>query len=67
MQWRDPTGTGIATHVLTAPKKLTIDSATGFLTVAPAARFDGFREKLDKVELQPDGKNCRFPLAVLYG
>ena len=52
LQWRDPTGTAIARHVLTAPAELTLDAARGLLTVVPAASFDGFRVEFDMLELQ---------------
>lgn len=52
LQWRDPTGTAVARHVLTAPAELTLDAARGVLSVAPAASFDGFRLELDMLELQ---------------
>jgi very-short-patch-repair endonuclease len=52
LQWRDPTGTAVARHVLTAPAELTLDAARGLLTVVPAASFDGFRVELDMLELQ---------------
>jgi very-short-patch-repair endonuclease len=52
LQWRDPTGTAVARHVLTAPAELTLDAARGLLTVALAESFDGFRVELDMLELQ---------------
>lgn len=52
LQWRDPTGTAVARHVLTAPAELTLDAARGLLSVVPAASFDGFRVELDMLELQ---------------
>lgn len=52
LQWRDPTGTAVARHVLTAPAELTLDAARGVLTVVPAASFDGFRLELDMLEPQ---------------
>lgn len=52
LQWRDPTGTAVDRHVLTAPAELTLDAARGLLSVAPAASFDGFRVELDMLELQ---------------
>lgn len=52
LQWRDPTGTAVARHVLTAPAELTLDAARGLLFVAPAASFDGFRLELDMLEFQ---------------
>ena len=52
LQWRDPTGTAVERHVLTAPAELTLDAARGALTVVPAATFDGFRLELDMLELQ---------------
>lgn len=52
LQWRDPTGTAIARHVLTAPAELTLDAARGLLSVMPAASFDEFRVELDMLELQ---------------
>lgn len=52
LQWRDPTGTAVGRHVLTAPAELSLDAARGLLTVAPAASFDGFRVELDMLELQ---------------
>ena len=55
LQWRDPTGTAVARHVLTAPAELTLDAARGLLSVAPAASFDAFRVELDMLELQHHG------------
>lgn len=52
LQWRDPTGTAVERHVLTAPADLTLDAARGILTVVPAASFDGFRVEFDMLELQ---------------
>lgn len=52
LQWRDPTGTAVARHVLTAPAELTLDAARGLLSVAPAALFDAFRVELDMLEFQ---------------
>ena len=52
LQWRDPSGTAVARHVLTAPAELTLDAARGLLSVAPAASFDGFRVELDMLEVQ---------------
>lgn len=52
LQWRDPTGTAIARHVLTAPAELTLEAARGLLTVVPAASFERFRIELDMLELQ---------------
>lgn len=52
LQWRDPTGTAVARHILTAPAELTLDAARGLLSVAPAASFDAFRVELDMLELQ---------------
>jgi very-short-patch-repair endonuclease len=52
LQWRDPTGTAVARHVMTAPAELTLDAARGLLTVVPAASFDRFRVEFDMLELQ---------------
>ena len=52
LHWRDPTGTAVARHVLTAPAELVLDAARGLLSVAPAASFDAFRVELDMLELQ---------------
>ncbi|MCX6026848.1 MAG: AAA domain-containing protein, partial [Chloroflexi bacterium] len=52
LQWRDPTGTSVARHLLTAPAEISLDAARGVLTVIPAASFDGFRVELDMLELQ---------------
>ena len=52
LQWRDPNGTAVRRHVLTAPAELTLDAARGVFTVEPAASFDGFRVELDMLELQ---------------
>lgn len=52
LQWRDPTGTAVERHVLTAPAELTLDAARGLLSVVPAASFDRFRVELDMLELQ---------------
>jgi hypothetical protein len=52
LQWRDPTGTPVERHVLTAPAELTLDAARGLLTVVPAASFDCLRVELDMLELQ---------------
>jgi very-short-patch-repair endonuclease len=52
LQWRDPTGTAIERHVLTAPAELSLDAARGLLTAVPAASFDRFRVELDMLELQ---------------
>ena len=50
--WRDPTGTTVRRHLLTAPAEISLDAAQGVLTVSPAASFDGFRIELDMLELQ---------------
>ncbi|MDW8075415.1 MAG: AAA domain-containing protein [Bacteroidota bacterium] len=52
LQWRDPTGTNVARHVLTAPAEITLDAARGVLTVQPSASFDSFCVELDMLELQ---------------
>ncbi|WP_322819590.1 AAA domain-containing protein, partial [Tepidiforma sp.] len=52
LQWRDPTGTAVERHVLTAPAELTLDAARGVLTVVPAASFERFRVELDMLELE---------------
>ncbi|MGC8731407.1 MAG: AAA domain-containing protein, partial [Halothiobacillaceae bacterium] len=52
LQWRDPTGTAVERHVLTAPAELTLDAARGLLTVVPAASFDRFRVECDMLEPQ---------------
>ncbi len=52
LQWRDPTGTAVKRHVLTAPAELTFDAARGLLSVLPAASFDTFRIELDMLEPQ---------------
>jgi very-short-patch-repair endonuclease len=52
LQWRDPTGTAVARHVLTAPAEITLDAARGLLTILPAASFDGFRVEFDMLEPQ---------------
>lgn len=52
LQWRDPTGTAVARHVLTAPAEVTLDAARGVLTVVPAATFDRFRDEWDMLEPQ---------------
>ena len=52
LQWRDPTGTAVTRHLLTAPAELTLDAARGLLTVVPAASFERFRVELDMLELQ---------------
>jgi very-short-patch-repair endonuclease len=50
--WRDPTGTTVKRHLLTAPAEISLDAARGILTVSPAASFDSFRIELDMLELQ---------------
>jgi very-short-patch-repair endonuclease len=50
--WRDPTGTTVRRHLLTAPAEISLDAARGVLTVSPAASFDGFRIELDMLEFQ---------------
>jgi very-short-patch-repair endonuclease len=52
LQWRDPTGTAVARHVLTMPAELTLDAARGLLSVVPAASVDAFRVELDMLEFQ---------------
>ncbi len=52
LQWRDPTGTTVERHLLTAPAELTLDAARGVLTVVPAASFERFRVELDMLDLQ---------------
>ncbi len=52
LQWRDPTGTGVTRHLLTAPAELTLDAARGLLTVVPSASFERFWVELDMLELQ---------------
>jgi very-short-patch-repair endonuclease len=51
LQWRDPTGTSVKRHLLTAPAEISLDAARGILTVVPAASFDRFRVELDMLEL----------------
>jgi very-short-patch-repair endonuclease len=50
--WRDPTGTTVKRHLLTAPAEISLDASRGILTVAPAASFEGFRVELDMLELE---------------
>jgi len=50
--WRDPTGSKIKRHLLTAPAEITLDAARGLLRVTPAASFERFRVELDMLELQ---------------
>ncbi len=52
LQWRDPKGTAVKRHLLTAAAEITLDAARGLLTVAPAASFDRFRVELDMLDLQ---------------
>lgn len=52
LQWRDPSGTAVGRHVLTAPAEFMLDAARGLLTVVPAASFDGFRVELDMLDPQ---------------
>ncbi len=52
LQWRDPTGTAVKRHLLTAPAEISLDAAPGVLTVGPAASFEKFRVELDMLELQ---------------
>ena len=59
LQWKDPTGTTIKRHILTAPAEITLEPERGILTVAPAASFEKFRVELDMLEpqYQPSLKN----------
>ncbi len=52
LQWRDPTGTDIKRHVLTAPAEFAFDASRGVLTVVPAASFEGFRVELDMLDFK---------------
>ncbi len=52
LQWRDPTGTSIKRHVLTASAEISLDAGRGILIVVPAASFQRFRLELDMLELQ---------------
>ncbi len=52
LQWRDPTGTTVERHVLTAPAELALDAERGLLTVEPAVSFERFQLELDMLELQ---------------
>lgn len=52
LQWRDPTGTTIKRHLLTAPAEICLDAERGILTVRPAASFEKFRVELDMLEPQ---------------
>lgn len=52
LQWRDPTGTSVRRHLLTAPAEISLDAARGVLTAIPAASFDRFRVEVDMLELQ---------------
>lgn len=52
LQWRDPTGSTVKRHLLTAPAEITLDASRGVLTVSPAASFEKFRIELDMLELQ---------------
>ncbi len=59
LQWKDPTGTTVKRHLLTAPAEITLEPERGILTVAPAASFEKFRVELDMLEPQhqPNLKN----------
>lgn len=50
--WRDPNGTTVKRHLLTAPAEISLDATRGVLTVGPAASFEKFRIELDMLELQ---------------
>jgi len=50
--WRDPTGTTVKRHLLTAPAEISLDAARGVLTVGPAASFEKFQIELDMLELE---------------
>ena len=52
LQWRDPIGTVVKRHLLTAPAEIVLDAARGLLTVVPAASFERFRIELDMLDLQ---------------
>ena len=52
LQWRDPVGTTVKRHILTAPAEITLDAARGLLTVVPAASFERFRIEVDMLELK---------------
>lgn len=52
LQWRDPTGSTVKRHLLTAPAEISLDASRGVLTVTPAASFEKFRIELDMLELQ---------------
>ncbi len=51
LQWRDPNGTAVKRHLLTAPAEISLDAARGVLTVVPAASFETFRIEVDMLEL----------------
>lgn len=59
LQWKDPTGTTVKRHLLTAPAEITLEPERGVLTVTPAASFEKFRVELDMLEPQhqPSLKN----------
>ena len=50
--WRDPNGTHVKRHLLTAPAEIALDATRGVLTVGPAASFEKFQIELDMLELQ---------------
>jgi very-short-patch-repair endonuclease len=52
LEWRDPTETSVARHVLTAPAEVTLDATRGLLTVAPGISFESLRVEMDMLELQ---------------
>ena len=52
LHWRDPVGTGVKRHLLTAPAEIVLDAARGVLNVVPAASFERFGIELDMLELQ---------------
>jgi very-short-patch-repair endonuclease len=67
LQWRDPTGTTVRRHLLTAPAEIHLDAGRGVLTVSAAATFDRFRIELDMLELheQPQLRNVEQKLEEL--
>jgi very-short-patch-repair endonuclease len=61
-QWRDPSGTTVKRHLLTASAEIELDAARGILTVVPAADFESFKIELDMLELHDQP---RFDEAVI--
>lgn len=50
LEWRDPSGTTVRRHVVTAAASIELEASRGVLRVRPAPAFDGLRIELDMLD-----------------